>query len=149
MATYTEHYGLTLPEEGDCYDVEDFNGNFETIDTLMAETEMGISEVNEKIGTEGDNETNSVFGKLNALQNVMGNGVSLIKSIQHFTTGANKTFNIQTVDPDRCIVLIERLEMPASKHISVTYKLNATTLETTYDSGNLGGSAGFWIIEFY
>lgn len=148
MATYTEHYNLTMPENDDYYHVEDFNENFETIDSLMAETENGISEVNDKIGTTDDSETGSVFGKLNALQHVMGNGFSIIKSIQHFTTGANKTFNIQTVDPDKCIVILERLETPTSRNTSATYKLSATTLETTFDSGNYGGSVGFWIIEF-
>lgn len=148
MATYTENYNLTMPEEDDCYNVGVFNENFEAIDTALAETESGINEVNDKIGTTDDNETGSVFGKLNALQNTIGNGFSIVKSIQHFTTGADKTFKIQTVDPDKCIVILERLEIPSSKNISVTYKLNATTLETTFDSGNYGGSAGFWIIEF-
>ena len=148
MATYTENYNLAMPEEADFYNVGVFNENFEAIDTVMAETESGINEVNDKIGTTDDKETGSVFGKLNALQNIIGNGFSIIKSIQHFTTRESKTFNIQTVNPDKCIVILERLEMPIQRHISLTYTLNATTLVTTFDSDNYGGSAGFWIIEF-
>ena len=66
MATYTEHYHLTMPEEGDPYNVEAFNENFETLDARMAETENGIHEVNEKMGTpETSGET--VFGKLSEI----------------------------------------------------------------------------------
>ena len=57
MATYTENYNLTLPAENEYYNVEDFNENFETIDTMMAENESVSNEINEKIGTPENGET--------------------------------------------------------------------------------------------
>jgi len=35
MSTFTENYNLIKPDESDYYDVQDFNKNFDTIDTSL------------------------------------------------------------------------------------------------------------------
>ena len=151
MATYTEHYHLTMPEERDPYLVEDFNENFETLDTLMAETENGIHEVNEKMGTpETSGET--VFEKLSEISAAMGQGSSLVKSIQRVTvsmkTNEKKTLTIQAVDTSRSMVFLEQLAYPGTDY-SISYSLHSDSVQietsSTY-SKTIG--FGFWIIEF-
>lgn len=144
MATYTENYNLILPEESDDYNVENFNENFETIDTLIAEADSGISKVNEKIGTPENGET--IFSLLKT-------GGSIIKSIQRKT--CTNTYNttvvsikINPVNSTKCVVFLERLK-DASNISSVDYELTDTSIEVTMSNANTGVFAvGFWIIEF-
>ena len=151
MATYTEHYHLTMPEEGDPYNVEAFNENFETLDDRMTATENGIHEVNEKMGTpETSGET--VFGKLSEISAAMGQGSSLVKSIQRVTvsmkTNEKKTLTIQAVDTSRSMVFLEQLAYPGTDY-SISYSLHSDSVQietsSTY-SKTIG--FGFWIIEF-
>lgn len=147
MATYTDNYNLTMPEEGDYYNVEDFNDNFETIDTLMADTENGIHEVNEKLGTFENGET--VFSLLK-------NSGSFIKSIQRILYSYNSSNTsvskeISEVVPSKCVVIMERLlDSSNSGTANVNYTLNATTLDISHGSGTMSSNLrlGFWIIEF-
>ena len=153
MATYTENYNLTMPEEKDCYNVEDFNENFETIDVLMAETENGINEVNAKIGTTNDSETNSVFSKLNDIQNAVRKDVNFIKSIQYVTyTKPNSTdsgtIQINKINPEKCIVILERLHDASNITGKMVYSLNATSIDVSHNSNANTLIVGFWIIEF-
>lgn len=147
MATYTENYNLTLPEEGDFYNVENFNENFETIDTLMAEAKSGINEVNEKIGTPENGET--VFSLLK------NNGGGLIKSIQtvsttHNTGSAKETIlAINAVDPTRCIVLMDRMSDTTNLDVKISYTLAETSLTVNTGAAQSGTIiVQFQIIEF-
>ena len=50
MATYTEHYELIKPdggEEGDFYDVDDFNGNADKIDATLFKLDKGKADISE------------------------------------------------------------------------------------------------------
>ncbi len=149
MATYTENYNLTMPEAEDYYNVEDFNENFETIDTLMAENESNITEVNDKIGTPTE-EGQTIFS---LLQNNTGSeGLTAIKSIQHFilgcTNGQNST--TKTLDPsvvsNNCIVLMQPL---TESDMINGYSLSNTALTMTHAAGmNSSNKFDFWVIEF-
>lgn len=57
MATFTEHYNLTLPEAADFYDVDVFNENFETLDEAVGLIETEAADINQKIGQPEDGET--------------------------------------------------------------------------------------------
>lgn len=69
MSTFTEHYNLIMPSQEDYYDVQDFNENTETLDSLLYEQETAIANVGEKvdgvadkIGTPEDQGTDTLFG---------------------------------------------------------------------------------------
>lgn len=143
MATYTENYNLIMPEENDFYNVENYNENFQMIDDVMATAENELSKLNDKIGTPDDNGNKTVFGLLNS-------GTSFIKSIQHIirSTDDSNTVSINTVDPSKCIVIMERLQFPNTKNSSVTYDLEASIFTSTISADGYFASAGFWIIEF-
>lgn len=71
MSTFTEHYNLIMPSSEDYYDVQDFNENTETLDGLLYEQETAIANVGEKvdgvaekIGSPGDEGTDTLFGCL-------------------------------------------------------------------------------------
>lgn len=152
MTTHTEHYNLTLPAEDDCYDVEVFNENFETVDTLMAETESGIHEVNDKIGTPADANKETIFSKLNKITSAVAAENSFIKSIQRVTvsmkTNENATLTIDAINTSHCIVLLEHLANPDTD-FSVSYTLNSTSIYVeTKSSYSKSIGFGFWIIEF-
>ena len=145
MATYTENYDLTLPETEDYFDIADYNSNLETIDTLMAENESVVKEVNEKLGTPNENET--VFSLLRT-------GSSIIKSIQHvtYTKGSSVgsgTVEIDAVDTTKCIVILERLH-DTDTMSKVIYTLNESSIDITHKDSTVPDNLtlGFWIIEF-
>ena len=149
MSTFTENYSLIKPDEEDYYDVADFNENMDTIDTLMAETETEMANISNKIGTPEDTSTETIFGLLN-------NGGSLIKSIQHVTFAPTKdktsgSVSISTVDPARCIVIMERLKDTTNSGLKLlNYTLNEDSISITHDtSGPTYLLYGFWVIEFY
>ena len=147
MATYTENYTLTMPEESDYYTIEDFNGNFETIDTLMAENERAAAEINEKIGTPENDET--IFSLL------QHSGGSLIKSIQTITvkhstaTASESVWDIAEVDPAKCIILLNRLGDSTSGKVFISYALAGNTLTVNTSASSSGAvELQFQIIEF-
>ncbi len=147
MATYTENYNLTIPGESDYYNVETFNENFETIDTLMAANEAVCAEVNEKIGSAEEGET--IFSLLKSGSN------SVIKSIQRVTytteiSTSSGSVSIQEVDSTKCIVISERLYNYYDYHTKFDYNLTNTEITITHDSSTSAGRLilGFWIIEF-
>ncbi|MBQ9092308.1 MAG: hypothetical protein IJY52_08610 [Anaerotignum sp.] len=153
MTTFTENYNLIKPGEEDYYDVTDFNENFDTLDTAIATAEAEIDGVNEKIGNSTDADSGTIFGKLNTIVSSVVQGTSVIKSIQHVTytnpTGSEGAeLSINTVDPAKCFVLLERLYDASSTKIS--YTLNQNSVVLTHDGAVVGKlSLGFWIIEFY
>jgi len=154
MSTYTENYNLTLPEQEEYYDVGISNQNFATLDGVVGAVENTVAAVNKKMGvpsTEGA----TIFS---LLEN--SNGSSLIKSIQRVTytvtttSSTSGTVNINTVDPDKCFVLFERLANYSSNgDIYVDYALSETSLTVYHNPwGSIPGYErfllGFWIIEF-
>lgn len=149
MAAYTEHYGLTMPEAADPYDIGDFNENMDTIDGAMAETAAEVAGIGEKIGTPpqtGD----TIFSLL------AESGGGLIKSLQHIVyeverDTSEKIFPITAVVPEKTMVIFERLADGYGSGINkVLYTLRETELELTY-TGNIASQRiyGFWIVEFY
>ena len=151
MSTFTENYNLIKPDESDYYDVADFNENMDTIDAMMAETEAVMEEINEKIGTPANPEQ-TIFSMLS---NTNTEIIRTVKTIQHVTYNPaqdDSSISIDTVDPSRCIVLLERLRDASSNgNASIGYTLNSNSLEVTqYDAVYTSILLfGFWIIEFY
>ena len=151
MATYTENYNLTMPEESDYYNVESFNENFEAIDTLMAENEAVSNEINEKIGTPA--KTGQTLFSM--LENNNDTGLTSIKSIQRVTycnetqSADNVNVSIKAVNPANCIVLMEFLCYPQDRNISSNYVLHESAIAVTHNMAIVNSvKLGFWIIEF-
>ena len=144
MATYTENYNLIMPEEGDYYNIESFNDNFEAMDVLMAENESATTEINKKIGTPESGET---------LFSLLKSGGSVIKSIQRVTysrpsSATSGSVEIKSVNPEKSVVIFERLYdgNPTEK---INYTLTETSIECTHTASSSSNLlVGFWIIEF-
>jgi len=152
MSTFTENYNLIKPQEEDYYDVQDFNENFDAIDAQMMATETAVAGVSEKIGTPTDSGTETMFGKMNQVVEVV-NGISLIKSIQRFilSTAPNSgrtTISIKKVNPDRCIVLAQRLY---NYEFKAVHTLSAEQLVVNHSAVGNGANEviEYQIIEFY
>lgn len=144
MSTFTENYDLIKPDLQDFYDVADFNENMDTIDTALSETAV----INEKIGEFTDTGSETVFGKLNS-------GGSVIKQIQSFevkhkTDGANETVvDIKPVNPEKCVVLMERIQDSSVLKSTVRYVLTENTLTVKNTSSVTGTvTVQVQIIEF-
>ena len=148
MATYTENYSLLKPGDEDFYNVEDFNDNMDTIDTLLAENEAAVTNIDAKIGNPGDSGTNTLFG---AVANAGGSG-SVIKKIKYFSVSASghtkKSFNLGTVNINKTFVLMERLAESSNDLAEVDYSLSSTSLSVEVSSTSSAYSIGFWVIEF-
>lgn len=146
MSTYTENYSLIKPDEEDCYDVQDFNGNMDAIDQLMAATADEIEIVSEKIGSPDDTGATTVFGKLNA-------SASPIKSMQthDISMSANAEDNIAIVSvvPDKCLIFMERLSDSTGLKTKVVYTLSNDKINIVTSCGVSGTvNLRFKIIEF-
>lgn len=83
---------------------------------------------------------------------------SIIKSVQRVTykiptKTTTDSISISEVNPEKCIVLFERLQDDGSDTTYIDYSLTATTLKIShrlYSAGSvLYTSFGFQIIEFY
>lgn len=156
MSTFTENYNLIKPQEEDYYDVQDFNENFDTIDSQMAVTEQAVTDVSEKIGASADSGAATVFGKLNQVVQAV-EGIRLVKSIQHVKYSASQgdsggKCRLKSVDPSRCFVIMERLHDTESSGLTYfSYTLNATEIEVSHVKFTSipGFTIGFWVIEFY
>ena len=144
MATYTENYNLIKPDSEDYYDIQDFNDNMDSVDTLLAEAEAATESINEKIGTP----TEAGQTLFSLLQNGSAAGFTAIKSLQRVVCPENKNqdFPINTVVPENCLVLSQRLfDASNTGCCSFEYTLTATSLHATCNSLI---SVEFWIIEF-
>ncbi len=149
MAKYTENFNLIKPEDDEYYDVADFNENMDIIDEALAESAGG----SDKIGEPEDSILSTVFGKLNGFISEDGQGVRIVKSIhrQVFGYGNNHRLTFKSpVNPERCIVLSERMYNFGSYLQSYSYTLEAEALIANVSgSSSQGCSIGFWVIEFY
>ena len=147
MSTFTENYNLIKPDEEDYYDVTDFNENMDTIDSMMAETETTLGQVNEKIGTPGDVGNNTLFGCLNA-------GSSFIKSMQTIdltmqANGSTDTKTIQPVNPDKCLVYLIHLNTLSGLTSDYTLTSDSISASATHNTSTNTVRMRFQIIEFY
>ena len=156
MSTYTENYNLIKPGDEDFYDVQEYNENMDTIDSTMAVIENGIEEigndvedVSKKIGTPKTSGA-TVFSMLEN-----GGGLQ-IKSIQRVVHEAVKeatsaTVSIKTVNPQKCIVIFERLANSSTSFLALNYTLTANAINITHGYFNTSSTVhrfGFWVIEF-
>lgn len=132
MATYTENFDLIKPDDADYYDVADFNANMDIIDEALTES-AGISGV---ISADGQ-------------------GVRIIKSIQHKTVTLNTSgqteVSISPVDASRCIVILERLYDGYNYTGRAVYTLQDDKIVINQHQGNSTYQIilGFWVVEFY
>ena len=144
---YSNNYGLALPEEDDFYDINPISENFAALDEALAETAAETESISDRIGTPPAGQT------LVSLLTQNNTSTSAIKSIQHITTSITSdvyvtTCNISTVNPEKCLVIIERLKK--TWDVNLTYTLSANALTLAHDKFNVGDGYifGFWIIEF-
>ncbi|MBQ2879575.1 MAG: hypothetical protein IJE27_02675 [Anaerotignum sp.] len=147
MATFTENYSLIKPDGEDYYDVADFNENMDTLDAVMAAAEGAVSEVSAKIGTPPA-AGQTVFSLLTRGDITFA---SLFKSVQRVSISSPDTsVSIQTVDPAKCLVFVERIYNQTEALRSYEYILHADHIEMTSFSGaNKDVTLAFNIIEFY
>lgn len=158
MAAFTEHYDLLKPSTEDYYDIQDFNENMDTLDTALHEQALETAGIGEKLGTAADEGDSTVFGKLNGLASLLGTGIQLVKSIQRvtYTVPTNQSSGVcklsTPVNPEQCIVLMERLGDNTTDGCSrMEYTLSATALNLSHGnySSNPRIYMGYWIVEFY
>ncbi len=163
MANYTKNYNLILPEQEDYYDVEQFNSNADAIDAQMAETEQKITGLNSKLdellekisaldsklGTAADTGSNTLYGLLNSRKDVF-------KSMKRYTytsTGGQSNYRIpiNTVDPTKCFVLVERIVNTNSTLSSYSWSLNADHIYVSHANWTSSGVLGlaFTVVELY
>ena len=148
MSTFTENYDLIKPSEEDYFDVQDFNENFDAIDGQMALTEQEIAGVNEKIGSPAES-GQTIFSLLNNME-----FPPLVKSIQrvfYHNKNTGKELSINTVDPARCVVLMERIyDNYDAGRPYVDYTLSSSQLTISHGTSSYSTyiiCCGFWIIE--
>ena len=140
MSTVTAHLGLIKPQEGDLYDVGDFNSNMDAIDNQMAATAQALTEMGEQ------------------MEALAGEGLSVVKSIQRRTYYIKSGTSTGTcklspqVNPQRCLIVFERLEDDTADGCArIDYTLAADSI--TVSHGNYASypnvTVGFWVVEFY
>ena len=148
---YSENYNFALIGDEDGYDIAPLSENFKTLDEILSENESAMEEVSAKIGSPADTGKNTVFGCLNS------GGNSTIKSIHKISvsTTANTTATTYslatTVDPDRCIVIVDRMYDRGLHHqcgINYELKENSLTVSAIHVDGNYAVTLQFQIIEF-
>lgn len=142
MSTFTEHYHLIKPGEGDFYDVQDFNENFDQIDARLAQNNATLDGLGDALAglTQG------------------GGMQGVVKSIQR------KTYSIRSdadsgscilfpkVKPEKCLVIMERLKDSTNSGCAyIDYELSEETLNISHSSYSSSPNVvvGFWIVEFY
>lgn len=153
MATFTENYSLIKPDEADYYDVADMNENMDAIDAAMAAAEQEMDGIGEKIGTEADSGTATLFGQLNGIRSAVAQGGSIIRSIQRVvvelaSNNQSTTVSIETVDTGKTIVLVEN-QLDPNVAFGYSYTLGSSSLAVATHSGYTKDMRlGFWIVEF-
>lgn len=153
MATFTENYSLIKPDEADYYDVADMNENMDAIDAAMAAAEQEMDGIGEKIGTEADSGTATLFGQLNGIRSAVAQGGSIIRSIQRVvvelaSNNQSTTVGIETVDTGKTIVLVEN-QLDPNVAFGYSYTLGSSSLAVATHSGYTKDMRlGFWIVEF-
>lgn len=153
MATFTENYSLIKPDEADYYDVADMNENMDAIDAAMAAAEQEMDGIGEKIGTEADSGTATLFGQLNGIRSAVAQGGSIIRSIQRVvvelaSNNQSTTVSITPVDTAKTIVLVEN-QLDPNVAFGYSYTLGSSSLAVATHSGYTKDMRlGFWIVEF-
>ena len=170
MAINTETLGLIQPEATDGFSIEHFNTNMAALDAdakadaaIHAEISENLNEINTdidttnaslnsisaKIGNSSDSGTTTVFGKLNNFGN------SVIKSTQYISrafTFEDKEADIpiETINPNKSFVIMERLYDSVNLQSKVNYTLTASAINVACELNNssMRVAVGFWIIEF-
>ena len=154
MATFTENYDLIKPDGDDYYDVADFNENMDALDGLMAAAEQitaaveqGMADIAEKIGTPA--ETGQTLFSL--LQGGSVTFASLFKSVQRVTISSpTESVKINTVDPSKCLVFVERLYDQYEEMQHYDYVLQANQIKLTeHPSSSKTLILAFTVVEFY
>lgn len=129
--------------------VDSVSGKVDTLTTKTNTISTTANTISSKIGTSGDTGKTTLFGKLNNISS------SAIKSLQRVTCTANNSktdyvLTINAVNPEKCIVILERLKTNYNIPYNVDYALTATAL-TAYTMPNTNSQTatlGFWIVEF-
>lgn len=147
---YSENYNFALPEDGDHYDISPLSENFETLDGILSENESAVEEISDKIGTPAEN-GQTLFSLL--ANNNSGTGFTAIKSLQRALSGnlqgkTSKTIKINSVDPTKCLCILERLQDDCTVTEQLEYELNTDSVTFTAPGLNYIFTVGLWIIEF-
>lgn len=173
MSTFTENYDLIKPGNEDFYDIQDFNENMDAIDAQLAEAEEKAAAIQQKMAAvdaqiaQAEEALRAISGKIGSPEDdgketlfgcVKDRPASFVKSIQYvrytipkLTTSGSLAIN--EVDPEKCIVLFERLQDNSNFMVRMDYTLTATALNVEHYSytsvDNLNNLFGFWIVELY
>ena len=147
--TYSEHYNFALPADADGYDISPLSENFETLDGILQGAELGIGQINEKIGTPAES-GQTIFSLLGSKAAA---GLTAIKSIQRIGSGNLQqkkeiSVAINPVDPTNCLCILERLSNDTDILLSVAYTLGTDSVTFTTKGLNHEFIVGLWIIEF-
>ncbi|WMI81608.1 hypothetical protein [Anaerotignum sp. MB30-C6] len=173
MAEFTNNYNLEKPAQNEFYNVDVQNQNMDKIDAALAtagknpQLEADVAEIKAEVGNTNDTgateTTGTMMAKLNALL-----GRSVIKSIQRGKFGTpdppvvSKTINIATVNPYKCIVLLNNFIIGGSSTISSEVTVwggildamtaNSITIAANrfdrYDGIDYGGIVSWQVVEF-
>lgn len=142
MSTFTEHYHLIKPEEGDFYDVQDFNGNFDQIDARLAQNNAALDGLGDTLA--GLTGGGGLQGVVKSIQRVK-------YTIKNNTNGGSCALSPQVV-PEKCIVILERIKDGTNSGCAlIDYALKADALSISHStySSSPNVMVGFWIVEFY
>lgn len=147
---YSENYNFALPEDEDNYDISPLSENFETLDCILSENESAVGEINNKIGTPTES-GQTLFSLLaNSSSSV---GLTAIKSMQRISSGnlqekTTKTVKINSIDPTKCLCILERLQDNSTITEKIDYTLTENSVTFTAPGLNYILIVGLWIIEF-
>ena len=106
----TVNYGFNMPDLEDFYNIEDFNENMESIDTIIHENEISVNEmssdiksvIGETTDTGATESTGTVMGKLNYIISAPSSPIKkIIKGVSK-----EDEVTISVSDPDKCIVIL-------------------------------------------
>lgn len=142
MSTFTEHYHLIKPGEGDFYDVQDFNENFDQIDARLAQNNATLDGLGDALA--GLTQGGGMQGVVKSLQRVK-------YTIKNSTSAGSCPLSPKVV-PEKCLVILERLKDNTNSGCAyIDYELSEGTLNISHSSYSSSPNVvvGFWIVEFY
>lgn len=166
MATYTPNYRLKKPAQEDFFDVQDANGNMDTLDTQLYSLATALGKAADKptldalvnlIGrtnnTGGTTNAGTVMAKLNAIQTLFSTlPKGVVKSIQRGTT-KETTVTIYKVDPAKCFVILNNSVLKTNSGMvsgTILSSLSSTRLSIYVNSAEGEKRTTSWqVIEFY
>ncbi len=142
MSTFTEHYHLIKPGEGDFYDVQDFNENFDAIDTQLAQSKAGLDGLGDTLA--GLTQGGGMQGVVKSIQRV--------KFSPKSSTTQGTCPLLTRVQAEKCLVILERLKDGTNSGCAfIDYTLGEEEISVSHlsYSGTPNIMVGFWIVEFY